>query len=143
MSIQKKDYRGWPNSYYLSNGEIELVVTGDVGPRIIHIGFIGGQNMFYELEEQLGKSGGDEFRLYGGHRIWVGPERLEVSWISDNAAPEITLGENSIRAVAPVESQTGLRKEIEVEMARWVPRWWFATGSRTPTNGPSSSRLGP
>jgi hypothetical protein len=39
VKVEKTDYKGWPNSYRVSNGEIELIVTSEVGPRIIRFGF--------------------------------------------------------------------------------------------------------
>ena len=35
VKIEKASYQGWPNCYQVTNGEVELIVTGDVGPRII------------------------------------------------------------------------------------------------------------
>ena len=32
--IERIQYGGWPNCFRVSNGKIELIVTGDVGPRI-------------------------------------------------------------------------------------------------------------
>jgi hypothetical protein len=46
VKIEKTQYRGWPNCYRITNGEVELIVTTDVGPRIIRYSFVGGQNMF-------------------------------------------------------------------------------------------------
>ena len=40
----------------------ELIVTGEVGPRIIRYGFIDQDNEFCEYEEWLGLTGGDELR---------------------------------------------------------------------------------
>ncbi len=34
MKIEKIDYKGWPNSYRLSNNLIDLVMTTDMGPLI-------------------------------------------------------------------------------------------------------------
>ena len=34
-TLEKVDYYGWPNSYRLSNGAIELIATSDVGPGLI------------------------------------------------------------------------------------------------------------
>ena len=53
MIIEKTDFGGWPNCYRISNGEIELVVTSDVGPRIMRYGFPGGRNFFKEFPAQL------------------------------------------------------------------------------------------
>jgi len=74
VKIEKTEYRGWPNCYRVSNGDIELIVTGDVGPRIIRFGFVGGQNLFKEFSDQLGRSGEDKFQLRGGDRVWKAPE---------------------------------------------------------------------
>lgn len=76
IMAERFSYRGWSNAYKLSNGVVELVVTADVGPRILSYGFCGGENQFHEVEQDLGKAGGSEFRLYGGHRLWVSPEVL-------------------------------------------------------------------
>src|SRR5215469_11064337 len=53
VKVEKVNYAGWPNCYKVSNGEVELIVTGDVGPRIIRFGFAGGQNLLKEFPEQL------------------------------------------------------------------------------------------
>jgi hypothetical protein len=37
----------------------------DVGPRVIRYGFIGGQNVFKEFEEQMGKSGESTWQPVG------------------------------------------------------------------------------
>jgi len=55
VKVEKVAYKGWPNSYRVANGEVELVVTGDVGPRIIRFGFVGGQNLSYAAETAFGK----------------------------------------------------------------------------------------
>jgi hypothetical protein len=44
--VEKRSHRGWPNTYFLSNGTVELAVLADVGPRVIHYGFAGGENQF-------------------------------------------------------------------------------------------------
>jgi hypothetical protein len=46
VKVEKIEYKGWRNCYQVSNGEVALVVTSDVGPRVISFGFVGGQNLF-------------------------------------------------------------------------------------------------
>lgn len=72
--FERFSYRGWNNAYRLSNGVVELVVTAEVGPRILFCGFRDGVNQLHEVAEDAGKAGGSEFRLYGTHRLWVSPE---------------------------------------------------------------------
>jgi len=76
VQIVKTDYKGWPNCYRMTNGEIELIATQDVGPRIIRIGFVGADNIFGEMADQVGKTehgciretkGGTEHRIHFGY----------------------------------------------------------------------------
>ncbi len=117
VKIEKVAYKGWQNCYRVTNGEAELIVTGDVGPRVIRLGFAGGQNLFKEYEEQLGKTGEKEFQLRGGHRIWVAPEQLATTWAPDNAPVKIEVKGDTLIATAPVEPQTGLQKQIVIRMS--------------------------
>ncbi|MGC9973461.1 MAG: hypothetical protein ABSE56_23040 [Bryobacteraceae bacterium] len=117
VRVEKIDYKGWPNSYRISNGEIELVVTSDVGPRIIRFAFLGGQNLFKEYPEQLGKSGEPDYQFRGGHRLWVAPETLATSWAPDNVPVRIAIDGGVLEATEPVEPSTGLQKQLVIRMA--------------------------
>jgi len=116
VRIEKVSYQGWANCYRVSNGEIELVLTADVGPRIMRCALVGGQNLFKEFAEQLGKSGERDFQLRGGHRLWVAPEQLATTWAPDNVPVKIEVRGEVLRATAPVEPATGLEKQITVKM---------------------------
>ena len=92
--IEKISYRGWPNAYRLSNGIVELTVLADVGPRVISYKFIGDENQFYEIDDQAGLTGGAQFRLYGGHRLWVSPEGPST-YYPDNQASTVSQNADS------------------------------------------------
>jgi hypothetical protein len=117
VKVEKIAYKGWPDCYRVTNGEIELVVTASVGPRVMRYGYLGGQNVFKEFSEQLGKSGEKEFQLRGGHRVWKAPEDAVATWAPDNVPVQVTPTTNGLIALEPVEPLTGLQKEIAVEMA--------------------------
>jgi hypothetical protein len=117
VNVEKTSYKGWPNCYRVSNGQIELIVTGDVGPRIIRFGFVGGQNLFKEFADQMGKSGEATFQPRGGDRVWKAPEDPVASWSPDNVPVEIIPTATGLIARAPVEPLTSLQKEIEVSMS--------------------------
>jgi len=117
--IERLSYRGWNNAYKLSNGNVELIVTADVGPRILSYGFCKGENLFHEVEEDAGKTGGSQFRLYGGHRFWVSPE-VERTYYPDNTSVTAAQHGNTFRFTAQREDLppgTHLQKEIEIELA--------------------------
>ena len=117
IQIEKIDYQGWPNSYRVSNGAVDLVITGDIGPRIMRYGFVGGQNLFKEFPEGLGRSGEPTWQLRGGHRIWVAPEDPYLTYAPDNGPVEVAVNGDVIEATQPVEPTTGLVKQLVVKMA--------------------------
>jgi len=117
VKVENTAYGGWRNCYRVTNGEVEVIVTGDVGPRVIRFGFVGGQNLFKEFSEQLGKGGEEKFQARGGDRVWKAPEDPFVTWAPDNVPVEIQVTPTGLLAREPIEPLTKLQKEIEVSMA--------------------------
>lgn len=116
MLIERINYKGWPNCYRLSNGVVDLVVTTDVGPRVIRFGFVGQGNEFAEFAEMLGKTGGDEWRLYGGHRLWHAPETMGRTYFPDNDPVKLVQKPEIVRLIQPTEPTTGIQKEIDIRL---------------------------
>lgn len=115
MQFEKIPYGGWENCYRLSNGLIDLVITGDVGPRIIRFGFNDEPNMFAEFEEMMGKTGGTNWRIYGGHRLWHAPEKSPRTYALDNSPIQIEQHDDQyVRIVQPTEPTTGIQKSIDL-----------------------------
>ncbi len=119
--MQQVSYRGWPNCYRLANERVEVIATTDVGPRIIHLGIPGGENMMGILAEQAGLTGGDEWRLYGGHRLWHAPEAKPRTYFPDNAPVEALIDGDTLRLIPPPETTTGIQKEVHVAVAPEQP----------------------
>lgn len=120
VEIEKINYRGWPNSYRMTNGEVELVVTGDIGPRVIRYAFVRGRNLFHEFPSQIGKTGESTWQNRGGHRLWVAPEApptSPVTYALDNVPVDIRLKAGAIIATATVERGARLQKQIVVKMS--------------------------
>ncbi|MEO7142614.1 MAG: hypothetical protein ABI165_03845 [Bryobacteraceae bacterium] len=117
MKINKIEYAGWPNCYRLANDAVELVVTADVGPRVIRYGFIGGQNLFVELPGQMGTTGESTWTPRGGHRIWVAPELVPGTYALDNSPVKVNVENDAIESTGAVEPETGLEKFISVRLA--------------------------
>jgi hypothetical protein len=116
VQIEKVEYAGWPNCYRMSNGEVEVILTTDVGPRVIRYGFAGSENVFVEFQEQLGQSGEKEWMARGGHRLWAAPEQIPETYALDNSPVEATVNGASITLLQPVEPETGLRKTMTVSL---------------------------
>ena len=121
--MQRVEYAGWPNCVRLSNQLVDLVVTTDVGPRIIRFGFVDRPNEFAELASDLGKTGGEDFRLYGGHRLWHSPEVIPRTYHPDNEPLAIEIHSDFLRVIQPIEKGTGIAKEMDIRLAAdlaWV-----------------------
>lgn len=114
--MERIEYAGWPECIRITNGSIEIVITTVIGPRIIHCGFVGGQNLLGIIEATRGLRGGDEWRLYGGHRLWHSPELMPRSYSPDNAPVQVVESDERVRLIQDVEPETGIRKEIEVSV---------------------------
>lgn len=111
-------YGGWPNCLRLTNGEIELIVTTDVGPRVIRCGFVGGQNLFKEFAEDMGQTGGDVWRPFGGHRLWHAPEAKPRTYAPDNGPVAFDWNGGVLTITEPTESDTGIEKVIEITLGQ-------------------------
>lgn len=112
--FEKIKYGGWNNCYRLANDHVELIITSDVGPRIIRFNFINQQNMLKEFEDQLGKLSGDQWLIFGGHRLWHAPEAQPRTYFPDRDPVLIQEIENGLIATQKPETTTGLQKQIEV-----------------------------
>lgn len=122
VSVSKIEYKGWKNCIQISNGIVDIVVTTDVGPRIIRYGFTGKQNMFYEDDSTLGKTGGDKWNIYGGHRLWHSPEEMPRSYEKDNSLIESWSAlENGISVVQGIEQNTRMKKEFNIILSDESP----------------------
>lgn len=115
--IEKTNYGGWPNCYRVTNGEVELIATTDVGPRIIRYGFVGGQNLFVEFDGQIGNSKEMEWQPRGGHRLWAAPEIKPDTYALDNSTVEANVQGDVLSLRQAVEAETGLRKEIRIKLS--------------------------
>ncbi|HEX8249649.1 MAG TPA: hypothetical protein VF599_15840 [Pyrinomonadaceae bacterium] len=110
--IEKTEFHG-ANCLRLANGEIELIVSTNFGPRILFYGFTGGENILGWHPEARVETALGEWRPYGGHRLWMAPENMPLSYAPDNAPVEY-FAENdfSARFVQPLENETKTQKEI-------------------------------
>ena len=120
MSLERRDYAGWPDSWWLGNGEVELVVPPQIGPRVMRYGRAGGPNLFHNFADALGRSGEPDWQNRGGHRLWAAPE-TPSSKALDNVSVEVAaegLGLAIRLALRQrAEPESGLEKEIEIQLA--------------------------
>jgi hypothetical protein len=112
------EYRGWKRNLRIANGDAELVVTLDVGPRVISYRLGGGFNVMKNYDAMMGGTGESEWQIRGGHRFWLAPEDLTRTYFPDNRpVAHAELGPTAARFTPPPETEYGIQKEMEVRLA--------------------------
>ena len=102
MAVDYVPFGGWPNNVRLANEHAELIITLDVGPRVISYRTARGANVFKTFDAQLGGTGEAEWKSRGGHRFWLAPEDQVLSYLPDNS---------------PVQHRAVSDDDVEVENA--------------------------
>ena len=94
--MKTENYKNYGNCAVLERGGVKVMVTLDIGPRIIWFGTEDLNFMNEDLERNVSKGGeffdehygkGTTWYLYGGHRVWKSPEDLET-YTPDNVPVE-------------------------------------------------------
>lgn len=115
MKMKKITFQGWKNCIELTHGDFRLVVTTEVGPRIVGA-FLGkGENLLYLDKKLLGTSNQKVWTNYGGHRIWHAPEDSVRSYCPDSRKVVMAeLRDGGVAFMAPREELTGIVKTINI-----------------------------
>lgn len=115
--MEKVECLGLPNCLRLSNGTVEVVVTTDVGPRVLHYGFAGGENVLGAWPEAVVQTAWGEWKPWGGHRLWTAPEASPRSYSPDSEPVRAeAAGERGVRLAPPVDSRAGIEKELTLTL---------------------------
>jgi len=119
VKVEKTTYSDYGSVIKLTNGTVDVMVTTDVGPRIIYYGLCGGDNVLGELpKSEAAKTEFGEWHPYGGHRLWAAPEAMPRSYWPDNSPVNVEIiGDASVKLTPPVESGTGLQKNMTVTLS--------------------------
>jgi len=120
MSIKcyETDYKNYGKCLCLDNGEIKLIATIEVGPRIVFFGFTDGENVlfedvdrnFYEINNGYGV-----WYAYGGHRLWSAPEVMPETYLPDNSKVE-AIFDNGTLTLTPPKTVFGKQFQLIIKM---------------------------
>lgn len=116
IKIYEAPYAGWNKCLFMENDVVQLVATLEVGPRIIRYALKDGENMFCEKTDQVGTTGGDEWKIYGGHRLWHAPEARPRTYPADNFPISYTVQENTVTLTPPEEALSRTQKEMAITL---------------------------
>lgn len=116
MKIEVAPYKGWARALHISNGEVELVITLEVGPRILRYAFVGGPNLLKEIPEQMGTSQEPAWAMRGGHRLWASPEDPAYTYFADNQAASHGADDGGAWVRSAVDPKTGLSYAMRISL---------------------------
>jgi len=118
MTRETISYGGWKHCLRIANGDAELVVTLDVGPRILVYRRRDGRNVLKTFPGELGHSGEKEWMIRGGHRFWTAPEDVTLTYYPDNESVSLESGSNGASILGNrIPSPHPLRKDLSVRLA--------------------------
>jgi hypothetical protein len=116
MKIEQTPFGGWANCLRVANDHAELIITLDVGPRIVSYKVTGGFNVLKEVPEEAGKSGEAQFVARGGHRFWLAPEDARTV-TPDNVPVTYEVLPHGVRLENPPTAPWHIRKELTITLA--------------------------
>lgn len=114
------NYKNFGKCVKLDNETASIIITVDIGPRIISYCLNGKENMLLEDVDRVFREDSRELRdyfggdktwyIYGGHRLWSSPESYPHSYVPDNEPVDYEIldrdGAKGIRLTAPA-TRTG------------------------------------
>lgn len=116
VRFKEINYGSFGKCIQLSNGKIELVVTVDLGPRIIRFGFIGEANEFYETAQGTAPNSKEAWQFMGGHRLWHSPEHEKRTYSPDNSPVEWSMEKEAIKVCQKTEPWVQIKKEMSIAL---------------------------
>ncbi len=115
--LTKVEFSGWENCLKLQDESLEMIITTDVGPRVISLSAPGGKNMMNVDAATAGKTGGGDWHAYGGHRLWHSPEIMPRTYEPDNIPVEWKEVPNGVALINEPFEGRGIQKEIEITLS--------------------------
>lgn len=125
VKVSEIDYKNFGKCVKLENDVASVIVTVDIGPRIISYCLNGKENLLLEDIDREFKDDSEELReyfgrdktwyIYGGHRLWSSPESYPHSYVPDNEPVKYEYNENGLELVPPA-TRTGQQHTVTVKL---------------------------
>jgi len=114
------NFKGLGKAIFVTDGSYELIVTLDVGPRILHFSLPDGDNILADnVSENCKLPDGSIWRIYGGHRIWHSPESFPRTYLCDSfPVQNYQVANDGISVWQQEEPWTHVIKGIEIKFDR-------------------------
>jgi len=112
------NYLSIPDCVELNNDNANVIISTEFGPRILHYALDGGENILGWHPEAAVETELGVWKPYGGHRLWLAPENMPISYTPDNSKVDLeVLDEFSALFAAGTEESSGIQKQFTVSLA--------------------------
>jgi len=116
MRIDVTSWGPWQRAYRLTDANVEMIVVTEIGPRIVALRVNDQPNVLFQDQGAIGRG---DWRIYGGHRIWMAPE-TEASYAPDNQPCTVTVDDDALVVEAPIDPWSKLQKVLVISAAGGV-----------------------
>ena len=114
---KKITFEGWKNCIEITNGKFRVIVSTEIGPRVIGAFYGKSKNLFHVDPALAGTKAAKGWVNYGGHRLWHAPETKERTYEPDNGEHKVTVvetEEGGYEFITPPNPVTGISKSLAV-----------------------------
>jgi len=115
--IRESVYKGLDGCIEISNGMCSVIVSTVFGPRVLSYALDGGENVFGWHPEASVETPLGIWRPYGGHRLWLAPENMPISYSPDNdPVAFVQNDESSITLVQKADPKAVVQKGMTITL---------------------------
>ncbi|MCT4544840.1 MAG: hypothetical protein N4A63_14995 [Vallitalea sp.] len=114
MKVNEVLYQGM-KGIELVTSKLRIVIITEIGPRIAFFGTIDGENLLYWDPEGMEY---DDWKLYGGHRVWItrpGADESQDTYLADNDECEYTIKDNGVDVCSPINPIMKTKRGIKID----------------------------
>ena len=126
MQTSTVNYLNYGKCLKLENKTTEVLITLDLGPRIIGYNLKDKPNMMWNDVERTGAQSGEHFDKYffkgatwysyGGHRLWTSPESSPETYYPDNDPVQYVIDGNTVTLTPPPQKSNNLQHVISLTL---------------------------
>ena len=117
VNLQIVTFENLEKCISITNGEVELIVTTEFGPRVLYYGYVGQKNIFKIFPEQLLDTKSNQWKSYGGHRLWHAPEVMPRTYYPDNEVVAWEWNKGTLVLNCPAEKGNNIGKKMMITLA--------------------------
>ena len=109
------DFHALPTAV-LENEFLRLEYLTSAGPRIVGLSYRGKPNLLVDVHDMTTDTPLGKYFFLGGHRLWIGPESIEKTYIPDKDGLQVEHVPGGVKLTGAREPVSGMRKSIQIEL---------------------------